>query len=197
MQPPEINQEHNDTIRELLREMEEHSVGEAGHAERVAVISVAIGERLGLGFEDLVRLRQAAALHDVGKIKVDRNLLQKLGELTPQELTELRLHAQKAKKVVESLTWLAPALPYIVHHHERWDGNGYPDGLAGDEIPLGARIIAVAEVFDTLTFSSGWREPVSEEEALDEVLRCSGKQFDPQVVDAFFQVQPLIQPVRL
>jgi len=189
------DQEHNDTIRELLREMEEHSVGESGHAVRVAVYAVATGERLGMDFEALTRLRQAATLHDVGKIQVDRALLRKIGELAPQEFAELRLHAQKARKVVESLEWLAPALPMIVHHHERWDGAGYPDGLVGQDIPLGARIIAVAEVFDTLTSQVGWREPIPEEEAIAEVKRCSGKMFDPVVVLAFLAIQPLVQPV--
>lgn len=190
-----VNTEHNDAIRDLLRQMEEHSGGEAGHAERVAVYSVATGERLGLNFEQLVRLRQAAALHDVGKIHVDRNLLKKIGDVSSDEVMELRMHAQKAKKAIESLTWLAPALPMIVHHHERWDGTGYPDGLIAEEIPLGARIIAVAEVYDTLTAGVGWRSPMSEEDALAEIKRCSGREFDPQVVEAFLEVQPLIQPV--
>ena len=192
---PESEAEHNDQIRELLRQMEEHSEGEAGHAERVSVYAVATGERLGLNFEQLVRLRQAAALHDVGKIHLDRNLLRKMGELTPNELVELRMHAQQARRAVESLSWLAPALPMIVHHHERWDGTGYPDGLRYEEIPLGARIIAVAEVFDTLVNGVGWREPIDEEAAMKEIMACSGAQFDPAVVEAFKQVQPLIQPV--
>jgi HD-GYP domain-containing protein (c-di-GMP phosphodiesterase class II) len=192
---PTIDPLHNDTIRDLLRQMEAHSIGEAGHAERVAVYCVATGERLGMGFDDLVRLRQAAALHDVGKITLDRALLQKLGELSTDELNELRMHAQRSKKVIESLTWLEPALPMIVHHHERWDGHGYPDGLAGKDIPLGARIIAVAEVFDTLVTGGGWRFPISDSEALIELDRCSGHQFDPEVVVAFIEVQPLIQPV--
>lgn len=193
---PTVNPDHNDQIRELLLQMEQHSAGESGHAERVAVYAVATGERLGMGFEDLIRLRQAACLHDVGKIHVDRNLLQKLGEINPEELVELRLHAQKAKRVVESLNWLSPAMPMIVHHHERWDGSGYPDGLEGENIPLGARIIAVAEVFDSLTSYVGWRQPVSDEDAVAEVKRCSGSEFDPRVVEAFLEIQPLVQPVR-
>jgi HD-GYP domain-containing protein (c-di-GMP phosphodiesterase class II) len=192
---PEINAEHNDQIRELLIQMEEHSAGERGHAHRVSVYAVAVGERLGMNFEELIRLRQAASLHDVGKIHVDRKLLNKIGDLTPEELVQLRLHAHKAVRVVEALTWLKPALPMIVHHHERWDGAGYPDGLAGEEIPLGARIIAVAETFDVLTSELTWREPIGERLALDEVRRGAGTQFDPKVVEVFVDVQPLIQPI--
>ena len=191
----EPNVEHNDIIRELLRQMEEHSTGEAGHAERVAVYSVAVGERLGMSQQELVHLRMAAQLHDVGKIQVDRDLLRKIGKLSADEVIELRQHAHRAKKVVESLTWLKPAIPMMVYHHEWWDGTGYPDGLTGEGIPIGARIIAVAEAFDAMIAGVGWREPVSEEDALKEIKRCSGSAYDPKVVTVFFTVQPLIQPV--
>ncbi len=191
----DVTGEKNDVIRQLLQQMEEHSTGEAGHAQRVAVYAVATGNHLGLPFEELLILRYAALLHDVGKIQVDRELLMKIGTLSADEVTELRQHAQKAKKVIELLDWLAPALPYIVHHHEWWDGTGYPDGMRGEEIPLGARIIAVAEAFDAMIAGVGWRESISETAALAELKRCAGSAFDPQVVDAFLQVQPLIQPI--
>jgi HD-GYP domain-containing protein (c-di-GMP phosphodiesterase class II) len=195
MERPLINPEHNDLIRDLLRKMEEHAAGEAGHAERVAVYSVAIGERLGMSFEDLIYLRQAASLHDVGKIQVDRALLAKIGELTAEELRDLRLHAQESRRAVESLTWLAPCLPMIVHHHERWDGLGYPDGLAGEDIPLGARIIAVAEAYDVLANGVGWKQPIPEEEAAAEIERCVGKQYDAAVAEAFLEIRLLVQPI--
>jgi HD-GYP domain-containing protein (c-di-GMP phosphodiesterase class II) len=175
--------------------MEEHAAGEAHHAERVAVYAVATGERLGMSFEDLIYLRQAASLHDVGKIHVDRNLLAKLGDLTDEELRQLRSHAQESKRAVESLTWLAPCLPMIVHHHERWDGLGYPDGLAGEAIPLGARIIAVAEAYDVLTNGVGWKKPIPEEEAAAEIARCAGHQYDAVVAEAFLQGKLLVQPI--
>jgi HD-GYP domain-containing protein (c-di-GMP phosphodiesterase class II) len=195
MERPLISPEHNDLIRELLRKMEEHAVGESHHAERVAVYSVATGERLGMSFEDLIYLRQASSLHDVGKIQVDRSLLAKLGDLTAEELRDLRLHAQESKRAVESLTWLAPCLPMIVHHHERWDGLGYPDGLAGEDIPLGARIIAVAEAYDVLANGVGWKKPIPEEEAAAEIKRCAGQQYDATVVKAFLEIRLLVQPI--
>jgi response regulator RpfG family c-di-GMP phosphodiesterase len=102
-----------------------------------------------------------------------------------------------ALQVVGSFEWLRAALPMIRHHHERWDGQGYPNGLAGESIPLGARIIAVAESFDVLTFGAPWRQRVSEAEALLEIQSGAGSQFDPAVVAAFLEVQPLVQPVTV
>ena len=100
-----------------------------------------------------------------------------------------------AMRVIEEFDWLRPVLPLVRHHHERYDGTGYPDGLSGEDIPLGARIIGVAETFDVLTSATPWRQPLSREEAVAEVRRCSGAQFDPEVVEAFCLVEPLIQPL--
>lgn len=192
---PEVSPEQNDQIRELLNQLEEHSSGERGHAHRVSVYSVAVGERLGLSFEDLVHLRQAASLHDIGKLKIDPLLLNKIGDLSEKELFDLRQHAREAQRVVGLLNWLSPVLPMILHHHERWDGSGYPDGLVGEDIPLGSRIMAVAESFDALTARSTWRDAVPEEAALKEIRDGAGTQFDPMVVNTFLLVQPLIQPI--
>ncbi|MFI5386026.1 MAG: HD-GYP domain-containing protein [Fimbriimonadales bacterium] len=181
-------------IHSLLKRLDRHSPAEEGHAQRVAVFAVATGDELGLHAETLLRLRYAALLHDVGKISVDSKLLNKMGRLTEEEMDALRLHALIAASLLEAFDWLHPCLPDIRHHHERWDGGGYPDGLLGPDIPLGARIINLAETFDVmLTGHHG--EPRSEEAALNEIMRCSGSQFDPKVVEAFFRVQPLIQPV--
>lgn len=187
----------NDTIRELLEALDSHSAGEGGHADRVAVLATAIGDQMGLDDLELLNLRYAAALHDVGKITVDRSLLSKLGDLSEAEFEQLRAHAREAESVLHSIGWLKPCLPSIKHHHERWDGEGYPSGLKGGEIPLAARIIAVAETFDHLTMQSGWRQPMKEREAIEEIRRSAGTQFDPKVVAAFLEVQPIIQPVRL
>jgi HD-GYP domain-containing protein (c-di-GMP phosphodiesterase class II) len=190
-----VDPDHNDKIRELLTQLEDHAAGERGHANRVSVFSVAVGERLGMEFEELVRLRQAASLHDIGKIYVESDILKKPGTLTDSDLAAVRLHAGKGRTVIESLTWLAPAIPMITHHHERWDGAGYPDGLAGENIPLGARIIAVAEAFDTLTGDLKWRTSIEESNAIDVIRRGAGSQFDPRIVETFLEVQPLIQPI--
>lgn len=188
-------EDRNDTVRALVKALDLHEPGEGGHSERVAVYSTSIGHTLGLKYEDLLDLRRAAALHDVGKLSVNQNTLRKLGELDDAELEELRSHALMALEIVESFEWLRRTVPMIRHHHERWDGTGYPDGLAGEQIPLGARIIGASEAFDVLMSGCPWRRPLSVEGAIAEMQRCSGSQFDPQVVDALLQVQPLIQPV--
>lgn len=187
----------NDTVRALVQALDLHEPGEGGHAERVAVYATSTGHELGMTFNELIDLRRAAALHDIGKISVNQTTLRKIGELGDDELEELRSHALMAMRIVESFEWLRPAVPMIRHHHERWDGTGYPDGLAGEAIPLGARVIGVAEAFDVLVSGSPWRRAVSPAEALDELQRVAGQQFDPRVVEAFAQVQPLIQPVGM
>ncbi len=185
----------NDTVRSLVRALEKHGPGEGAHADRVAVYSTATGQKLGLELESLICLRWAAELHDVGKISVDPQLLRKFGKLTDSEMAQLHAHAELAMRVLEEFDWLAPIVPMVRHHHERYDGTGYPEGLGGDDIPIGARIIGVAETFDVLTQKSPWREPMGCSEAVDELQRCSGAQFDPDVVEAFCAVQPLIQPL--
>jgi HD-GYP domain-containing protein (c-di-GMP phosphodiesterase class II) len=182
-------------VRNLQIALDVHEPGERAHADRVSVYAVAMGERLGLTDEELCVLRRAAQLHDIGKMRVPSDLLRRLGALTDDEIARLRRHAEASQEVLEDHEELAETLPAIRHHHERYDGGGYPDGLIGDEIPQGARILAVAEAYDVLTAGAVWREPVSWTEALYRIDRDSGAQFDPQVVEALKAVAPLIQPV--
>jgi len=187
--------EKNDIIRSLIKVLDLHGPGERAHAERVSVYAVATGFELGLRGQELVDLRYAATLHDVGKVKVDAGLVNKLGRLDPEEIEAMKLHAELSLELLEEFDWLQPALPMIIHHHERWDGQGYPTGLGANLIPLGARIIAVAEAFDALTTDAGWNQPMDEDSARQEILSCVKTQFDPEVVEAFFRVQPTIQPI--
>lgn len=126
---------------------------------------------------------------------VEAGILHTEGRLEPKQLEAMRLHAILYEESLQQSDFLAPALPSIRHHHERWDGAGYPDGLAGERIPLGARVIAVAEAFDVLTIAPTWRRSLSEEQALAELAACAGSHFDPATVDALVKVQPLIQPL--
>ncbi|MBX3119606.1 MAG: HD domain-containing protein [Fimbriimonadaceae bacterium] len=188
-----MQKSQNDAIRSLLRALDMHSSGEGDHAERVSVYATATAEKMGMSDEELINVRRASELHDVGKVHIDSALLDKAGKLTEEEIATLHLHSILALRVIESFEYLAPCVPMIKHHHERWDGGGYPDSLKGEDIPLGARIIAVSEAFDVMCFVGPNRK--SDSEALDELERCSGTQFDPAVVTAFRQVQPLIQPL--
>ncbi|HRJ26694.1 MAG TPA: HD domain-containing phosphohydrolase [Fimbriimonadaceae bacterium] len=189
-------QSQNDQLRELISALDLHVPGEGHHAERVSVYATATGEKLGLDDRTLIDLRRAALLHDVGKIHVRKELLTKPEALTAHDWAELKLHADHAMRVLESLAWLSRSIPMIRHHHEWFNGQGYPDGLAGDSIPLGARIISVAEAFDVLVTGLYMRDSWAEDHAMAEIRRCTGTQFDPDVVAAFSQVQPLIQPLR-
>jgi HD-GYP domain-containing protein (c-di-GMP phosphodiesterase class II) len=147
--------------------------------------ATAIGKQLDLCEKTLSSLHSAAVLHDIGKVGISSTIVEKLGRLTDREFEIMRLHSTIAIRMLEQVKGLENSLPMIKHHHERFDGKGYPDGLSGHDIPLGARIIAVAETFDILVSNVPWREALPVEQAVQEVRQNSGTQFDPLVVEAF------------
>ncbi|HET6453380.1 MAG TPA: HD domain-containing phosphohydrolase [Armatimonadota bacterium] len=186
-QSKEIESESNALARML--NLRSASVGAPdGHSERVAVYSVAIGKHLDLPDKILKDLRSAAILHDVGKVGITREIVEKLGRLTEREFEIMRLHSSIAIRMLERVEGLKDSLPMIKHHHERFDGKGYPDGLVGHDIPLGARIIAVAETFDMLVSDLPWRDARPISEALKELSKCCESQFDPLIVEAFLAI---------
>jgi len=187
-----VNRAINDAVKAMVRLAAMREKGADQHSARVAVLAVATGEKLGMSEQELLHLRRAAELHDIGKVAISESILGKLGSLSEEEIHIMRQHATLALDILGAVQALQPALPLIKHHHERWDGTGYPDGLAGEAIPLGARIIAVAETYDILTHGAPWKEPLSVEEAKAEIERCAGTQFDPHVVEAFLQVCDLM-----
>lgn len=189
--------DRNVLVRALLRTLDLSAPGERAHAERVSVYGLAVGDALGLSDDELETLRYAALLHDVGKAKLDQALLSKVGSLSEREVQELRFHAELSVRLVETIDFLQPAIPLIKHHHERWNGSGYPEGLRAEQIPLGARIIGLCEAFDVMTMGAPWRTKETVLRARDELQRGSGLEWDPQVVEAFLQVQPLIQPIGI
>jgi HD-GYP domain-containing protein (c-di-GMP phosphodiesterase class II) len=138
-----------------------------------------------MGTERAEAIRYAGMLHDVGKLGVPTKVLQKTGPLTEEELAAIQLHPMRGLEIVRQIGFLTEALDGIMHHHERMDGKGYPMGLAGDEIPEFARVIAVADAFDSMTSTRSYRGARSVEEAVAELRKCSGMQFDPVLVDAF------------
>lgn len=156
-----------------------------GHSERVAMYTMAIGKQLDMPEKVMQSLKSAAILHDIGKVGISSSIVEKLGRLTDREFEIMRLHSTIAIRMLEQVKGLEDSLPMIKHHHERFDGKGYPDGLSGRNIPLGARVIAVAETFDILVSNVPWREALSVERAIQELKDNAGSQFDPIVVEAF------------
>src|SRR5207248_4906756 len=151
---------------------------------RVGEMSARIARRLGIDDPQVELIRLAGSLHDLGKLAIPEEILRKPGTLNETERLVLQRHPQIGHRMLESLG-VEPIAEWVLHHHERWDGDGYPDRLRGDEIPLGARIIFVADAYDAMTSERVYRKPLAPHEALEELERCSGTQFDPAIVDAF------------
>jgi putative nucleotidyltransferase with HDIG domain len=156
-----------------------------GHSSRVTVFAQAMARRLSLDRERIAVLRLGALLHDVGKLVVPSSVLLKRGPLTGAELDVMRRHPAAGARMLRSLGAPETILPLVLHHHERWDGSGYPTGRRGDDIPLEARVLCIADSFDAMTSSRPYRTTWRTDEALEELERCSGSQFDPELVAAF------------
>ena len=157
----------------------------ASHAARVGANAEAVARRLGWHEERIEALRLGAALHDVGKVNVRPEVLGKAGLLDEGELAEIRAHPVEGTWLIAGVPSLSPALPYVLFHHERWDGAGYPTRRAGSAIPLEGRVLAVADAFDAMTSLRPYRRSLGAAEAASEIRRCAGTQFDPEVVEAF------------
>jgi putative two-component system response regulator len=156
-----------------------------GHAARVGAHAEAIALRLGWTDDVLAKLRVGAALHDVGKVNIRPGILAKPDRLDDAELAEIRAHPVEGAWLIAGVRSLAAALPYVLFHHERWDGDGYPTRRAGREIPLEGRVLAVADAFDAMTSARPYRDAQAVDWAVGEVERCSGSQFDPEIARAF------------
>jgi putative nucleotidyltransferase with HDIG domain len=160
----------------------------AGHATRVTELALRIADALGAGQRRIDAIRAAGPLHDIGKLELDRAILDKPGALDEHELEEIRAHPELGARMLAQIRSLRSALGCVLHHHERWDGRGYPYGLGGHEIPLEARILAVADAYDAMTSDRPYRSARTHDEALAEVERCSGTQFDPQVAETLLRL---------
>jgi HD-GYP domain-containing protein (c-di-GMP phosphodiesterase class II) len=158
-----------------------------GHSERVGWLARVTGDRLGMSPLDVERLEWAGLLHDVGKIGIAEHILNKPGKLTDEELEIIRRHPRLSFEVLRPVASLQPVLEAVLHHHENWDGSGYPFGLAGECIPLGARIIHAVDIFDALTSARPYRAPYSVEAALGMIRAGAGSETDPTVVRAFIR----------
>ena len=159
-----------------------------GHSARVTALAEAIALRLGWSEERLRSLRVGGPLHDIGKLAVSDAVLCKEGRLEEHELAQIREHPKIGARLLLRVAALREAIPYVLYHHERWDGTGYPSGKAGKEIPLEARVLAVADAFDAMTSDRPYRRALTHSQALAEVERCAGSQFDPEIARVFLEL---------
>jgi putative two-component system response regulator len=156
-----------------------------GHVERVTAYAMTIAACMEWPKWRIEQLRFGSILHDIGKIHIRETTLFKVTVLTEEEWAEIKRHPANGAEMIKDIPYLTTAVPIVRHHHERWDGKGYPDRLAGDAIPIEARIVAIADAFDAMTTERPYSPRRDLEEAFDEILNCSGKQYDPEVVKAF------------
>jgi len=185
--PDVLARETLDQVYALAATVDARDPYTSGHSKRIASISEMIGKAIGLSPEELATLHAASLLHDIGKVGVPDSILTKPDKPTKGEWKVIRKHPAEGARIVIHVKELAALIPMIRHHHEWYDGTGYPDGLKGEDIPIGARIISVADAYDTMTTQRLYRDVVSEEEALKELRRWSGTQFDPELVEALSQ----------
>ncbi|MBA3947962.1 MAG: HD domain-containing protein [Herpetosiphonaceae bacterium] len=167
-----------------------------GHCEHVASLAERVAERLSLSEHDRSVVCHAALLHDVGKIGIADGILNKPGPLSPEEFEVVRAHVRVGADLIRNIPALAPIANAVLGHHERFDGTGYPQGLEGEEIPIAARIICVVDSFCAMTTKRSYKEAWGEEWARAELERCTGTQFDPQVVEAFLAVLDMPEPLH-
>lgn len=184
------------TIGALAAAIEARDPYTVGHSARVTQYSVAIAESMGLSNEEVEEIRLAGLLHDLGKIGVPDSILNKPGRLTDEEYTAIKMHPALSMRIIEPLPHLGNLIPMIYHHHERFDGHGYIEGKVGDKIPLGARIIAVADSYEAMTSDRPYRSALSREEAVNELRVNAGTQFDPEVVRHFLDLLEKTVPAQ-
>ncbi len=167
-------------------ELKDHYTGE--HVENTVHFATEISRALNLPNEDVELIKQAAMLHDLGKIGVSENILLKKGKLTKKEFDEIKKHPQIGADIIRPIQFLHGLIPFIFYHHERWDGKGYPSGIKGEDIPLGARIIAIADVYQALISDRPYHKAFSKKAAVDIIKKASGTQFDPRIVNSFLKI---------
>ena len=184
----DLQEANFDSIKALAEALEVKDAYTRGHGDRLVKYAMAIAEKLGLSPDERERVKYAAILHDIGKIGVREEVLNKPAALTPEEYEEMKTHPVKGAEIVQQIKALKEVVPLVYHHQERYDGKGYPAGLAGDKIPIGARIVAVLDAFDAMTSDRVYRRAPGYERALEELKQYAGTQFDPKVVEAFLAI---------
>ena len=184
----EVENAYQTTITALVQALETRDYETFGHSERVVTFSLRLGHEIGIEEEAMRDLELGSLLHDIGKIGVPDSILRKPAKLNRQEWNKMKLHPLHGHRILRNIPFLKGAARIVLEHHERWDGKGYPNKLRGNEIYLGARIFAVADAFDAIISDRVYRRGRSYSEALNELERCAGTQFDPMVVEVFKSV---------
>lgn len=160
-----------------------------GHSDRVADIAASIAAGIGFSRKEQEKIHTAGHLHDIGKIGIPDSVLLKPGRLSSEEYDIIKMHPQIGYDILQKVAIFRPIADIVLHHHEWWNGGGYPGGLQGEDIPLGARIIAIADSYDAMTSARSYRQRISSEQAIAEIVRCAGTQFDPALVKVFLNIQ--------
>jgi response regulator RpfG family c-di-GMP phosphodiesterase len=176
------------TLEALGSALDTRDVGTEAHSRRVHGYALETARAYGVSDHDMTDLLHGVLLHDIGKIGIPDAILLKPGPLTPEEWKTMRTHPEIGARLIENIKFLRGAVPIVRHHHERWDGTGYPDRLKGRDIPLGARIFAVVDAFDAMTADRPYSKAISFADARAEITRCAGSHFDPAVVTAFMRI---------
>ena len=180
----QLYRSHIDTITMVVQAIEKRDSQTSGRTRRVASLAKAIGRELALPDEQLLVLELSALLHDLGMLAIPETLLRKPGPLADREYGTIKKHPQKGKEMIQGIPFLKKAIPDVFYHHEKFNGTGYPEGLAGTSIPLASRILAVVDAFEAMTRERPYRERLSVDRAIEEIRKEAGSQFDPEVVDA-------------
>jgi len=191
------NQSCLEFAKVLAYTLEEKDPYTSGHSERVCYYSDFISKRLSFSPKDRSELQIASYLHDIGKIGISNRFINKKGTLSPTDWAIIKQHTKKSIELLIPLNLSSNILSYIQHHHERFDGTGYPDGLTGEQIPLGARIIAISDSYDSMTSDRPYRKPLTNGDAKNELMKNAGKQFDPNLVSLFLDVLKEMEEVFL
>jgi len=184
------------TIKSIAFALDAKDAYTHGHSMRVTLYSLALAKTLGLPDELLEEIETAGLLHDIGKIAIPEKILLKPGKLTEEEFNVIKTHPELGEKLVQSIGKLKLVSNWLKSHHERYDGKGYPEGLIGEEIPISARIIALADTYDAMTSDRSYRAALSHEIAMEEIKRCNGTQFDPKLADLFLGISDEIAKIK-
>jgi len=188
---PEAQEIFPEICLALVRAMEakeQYALDTVGHSGRVEIYATAMARKLGLSFEEIRNISYAAILHDLGKIGIENKILWKPGKLTDEEYEVVKKHSRLGEHIIIPIKFLRDVARLILYHHERYDGKGYPEGLKGEEIPIGARIIAICDAYDAMNSARPYRKALTPEQAKQELINGKGVQFDPEIVDLFLQM---------